>query len=254
MGSGCWPGDSSPGQELGLGQELLGKSEESTIMCGRYVRLEKIEDLLKVLNAKLTSKVTGSYNIAPSQMVACVRDAPENEHRKCTLLKWGLLPPWAKDASIGNKINARAETMAGKPSFRSAFKKRRCLVVAHGYYEWKREGKTKQPYYIRFKDHRPFAFAGLWERNEKATKEPIESCTIVTTGPNALMEPIHHRMPVILEPSDYDRWLDSTVSDPITLNPILGPYRNNEEMEAYPVSTTVNSPTNNRVECIQPLT
>ncbi|WP_454061986.1 SOS response-associated peptidase [Candidatus Nitrospira salsa] len=224
-------------------------------MCGRYVRLEKIEDLLLILNAKLTFKVASSYNIAPSQMVACVRNAPENEHRECTLLKWGLVPSWAKDVSIRNKmVNARSETVAEKPSFRSAFKRRRCLIVAHGYYEWKREGKRKQPYYIRFKDQRSFAFAGLWERNDKATKEPIESCTIVTTGPNAFMESIHHRMPVILEPSYYDRWLDSTVSDPITLNPVLGPYRNNDEMEAYPVSTMVNSPTNNRVECIQPLT
>jgi len=223
-------------------------------MCGRYVRLEKIEDVLKVLNAKLSSNVAGSYNIAPSQMVACVRNDPENEHRECTLLKWGLVPSWAKDESIGNKmINARAETVAEKPSFRSAFKKRRCLILAHGYYEWKREGKTKQPYYIRFKDYRPFAFAGLWERNEKATNEPIESCSIITTGPNALMESIHHRMPVIVDASDYGLWLDPTVNDHVTLNPLLRPYHHDDEMEAYSVSTLVNSPRNNSPQCVEPV-
>ena len=223
-------------------------------MCGRFVRFDKIQDLIKVLNSKIATDLPRSYNIAPSQMVACIRHAPENDHRECVPLKWGLLPSWAKDTSMGNKmINARAETVAEKPSFRSAFKKRRCLILAHGYYEWKLEGKRKQPYYIRFKNDRPFAFAGLWERNEKTTNEPIESCTIITTGPNALMEPIHHRMPVILDANDYDLWLDSSVNDPLSLNPLLRPYRDEGEMEAYAVSTMVNSPSNNRAECIEPL-
>ncbi len=223
-------------------------------MCGRFVRLDKVQDLLKVLNAKISTDLPPSYNIMPSQLVACVRNAPENGHREYVPLKWGLVPSWAKDASMGNKmINARAETVAEKPSFRSAFKKRRCLIVAHGYYEWKRERANKQPYYICFKDERPFAFAGLWEQNEKATDEIIDSCAIITTAPNTLMEPIHHRMPVILDTDEYDLWLDHTVADPATLNSLLRPYRHEDEMEAYAVSTMVNSPSNNRAECIEPL-
>ena len=223
-------------------------------MCGRYVRLDKIEDLLKVLNAKIATDLPRSYNIAPSQLVACIRNATENDHREYVSLKWGLVPSWAKDVSMGNKmINARAETVAEKPSFRSAFKKHRCLIVAHGYYEWAREGANKQPYYIRFKDQRPFAFAGLWERNEKATDDPIESCTIITTGSNMLMEPIHHRMPVILNTSDYDLWLDPGITDSTMPTSLLRPFRHDDEMEAYPVSTMVNSPSNNRAECVKPL-
>ena len=142
-------------------------------------------------------------------MVACVRNTPENEHRECVLLKWGLIPSWVKDPSIGHKmINARAETVVDKPSYRSAFKKRRCLILAQGFYEWKREGKAKQPYYIRFKDQHPFSFAGLWERWAKQAPA-IETCTIITTGPNDLMEPIHNRMPVILDPEESEAWRDA---------------------------------------------
>ena len=224
-------------------------------MCGRYTRKEQIEALLDVLRAVIQCDLTPRYNIAPSQMVACVRNAPENEHRECVLLKWGLIPSWAKDSSIGYKmINARAETVAEKPSFRKAFKHQRCLVIADGFYEWKREGKAKQPYYIRFKDSRPFAFAGLWEswqdKNQKDSPK-IDSCTIITTEANAFMESIHHRMPVILDSKNYEAWLDPNLKDPSFLTPLLKEHPS-DEMEAFPISTRVNNPRFDGPECLEP--
>ena len=224
-------------------------------MCGRYTRKEQIEALVEVLKAVIQCDLKPRYNIAPSQMVACVRHAPENEHRECVLLKWGLIPSWAKDPSIGYKmINARAETVADKPSFRKAFKHQRCLVIADGFYEWKREGKAKQPYYIRFKDSRPFAFAGLWESWKDKSKEDspkIDSCTIITTEANEFMESIHHRMPVILDPQNYDAWLDPALQDPALLTTLLITNQS-DEMEAFPISTRVNNPRFDGPECIEP--
>ena len=226
-------------------------------MCGRYTHKEKSAQLLELLKAIVTYlDQKPRYNITPSQMVACVRNAPKNGHREAIMLKWGLIPSWAKDPSIGYKmINARAETVAEKPSFRKAFKHQRCLVLADGFYEWKQEGKTKQPYYIRFKDSRPFAFAGLWEQWKDKTKqdEPsIESCTIITTSANELMKPIHHRMPVILDGKRYDLWLDPDIKEPEELASLLQPYPS-LEMEAYPVSPMVNNPRNDRPECVEAL-
>ena len=225
-------------------------------MCGRYTQKESLEKLLKRLGLGKVLSLTPRYNIAPSQLVACVWQAVENGHREAVMLKWGLVPSWAKDPNIGYKmINARAETVAEKPSFRKAFKRQRCLVLADGFYEWKREGKAKQPYYIHFKDSQPFAFAGLWEHWQDKTKEdstPIESCTIITTGANELMEPIHHRMPVILQEKSIEVWLDAEITEPNILNPLLRPYES-DEMEAYPVSTVVNNPRNDGPECVQPV-
>jgi putative SOS response-associated peptidase YedK len=225
-------------------------------MCGRYTRKEQLEALLEVLQAVIRCDLTPRYNIAPSQMVACVRHAPENGHRECVLLKWGLIPSWAKDPSIGNTmINARAETVAEKPSFRKAFQHQRCLVIADGFYEWKREGRAKQPYYIRFKDCRPFAFAGLWESWKDQSHEDgsqIDSCTIITTGANELMASIHPRMPVILDPKNYEIWLDPAIKDPVLLTPLLKPHPS-DEMEAFPISTRVNNPRVDRPECLEPL-
>jgi putative SOS response-associated peptidase YedK len=168
-------------------------------------------------------------------------------------MQWGLIPSWAKDPKIGNKlINARAETLAEKPSFRNAFKRRRCLVIADGFYEWQKLEKRKQPYYIKMQNGKPFAFAGLWESWQASPKEAIVSCTIVTTAANSLMKPIHDRMPVILSLDECDRWLDSSVSEPQVLQSLLKPY-NSEAMQAIPVSSTVNSPANERAECINPL-
>ena len=221
-------------------------------MCGRFTRKESFEHLAELLGLPIPPPLAPRYNIAPSQLVACVRTNPQTLDREWIELKWGLIPSWAKDPSIGHKlINARGETVAEKPSFRHAFKKQRCLVLADGFYEWKREGTTKQPYYIRMKDRGIFAFAGLWERWEK--QEPaIESCSLITIHANRLMEPIHHRMPAILSESAYASWLDPTLNNAIYLSGLVEPY-DSDKMEAYPVSTMVNNPRNDSEECIVPM-
>ena len=221
-------------------------------MCGRFTRKDNLQHLTELLGLKSIPPLVPRYNIAPSQLVTCVRTNQDTLDREWVELKWGLVPPWAKDASMGNKlINARGETVAEKPSFRNAFKQQRCLVLADGFYEWKREGKSKQPYYIRFKDHRPFAFAGIWERWERLDPA-IESCSLITIGPNAVMEPIHHRMPVILPTTQYAEWLDASLQETERLNTLLQPFPP-EEMEAYPVSLMVNNPSNDQPECVMPL-
>jgi putative SOS response-associated peptidase YedK len=170
------------------------------------------------------------------------------------MLHWGLIPSWAKDAKMGARlINARAETVAEKPAFRSAFRQRRCLVLADGFYEWQQqeEKKQKQPFYFHLREKQAFAFAGLWEHwQDDAAGEEIESCTLLTTEANELMEPIHNRMPVILDPKDYDLWLDPKVKNSELLQPLLRPYAT-EEMAAYRVSTTVNKPIHDSAECIE---
>ncbi|MCB9774756.1 MAG: SOS response-associated peptidase [Nitrospiraceae bacterium] len=222
-------------------------------MCGRFTRKENFQHLAELLGLKVFPPLSPRYNIAPSQMVACVRINPESGQRECMELKWGLVPSWAKDPSIGNKlINARGETVAEKPAFRKAFKQQRCLVWADGFYEWKEEGNIKQPYYVRFKDQRLFSFAGLWERWEKNEAHPLETCTLITTAPNAVMEPIHHRMPVILSSKDYADWLDPSLQTIERVNALLRPCPP-EEMEAYAVSQLVNNPRNDRPECVVPI-
>jgi putative SOS response-associated peptidase YedK len=174
------------------------------------------------------------------------------EHR-AEFLRWGLIPSWAKDPGIGDRmINARAETVAEKPSFRRALQKRRCLVLADGFYEWRKEGKKKTPLHIALKSHEPFGFAGLWETWKPPTGETIHSCTIITTTPNALMESIHNRMPVILTREAEALWLDRRVEDPQALLPLLAPYPA-EAMDAYVVSPLVNSPRNDTSACIEPV-
>ena len=222
-------------------------------MCGRFTRKENFQQLAKLLGVRTLPQLPPRYNIAPSQLVACVRVNPESLENECVSLKWGLVPSWANDPSIGQKmINARAETVSEKPSFRKAFQQRRCLILADGFYEWKREGKEKQPYYIHFTDNRPFAFAGLWERWEAGGDAPLESCALITTGPNVVMEPIHHRMPVILHPKAYACWLGSMRQDLATLNALLLPPPA-ESLEAYSVSPLVNNPRHDTPLCLQPL-
>lgn len=221
-------------------------------MCGRFTRKENMKHVAELLGLPIPPPLAPRYNIAPSQLVACVRTNPDTSEREWVELKWGLVPSWAKDPSVGHKlINARGETVDEKPSFRKAFKQQRCLILADGFYEWKREGKTKQPYYISLKDNRPFAFAGLWERWEK--EDPaIESCSLITIHANSLMEPIHHRMPVILPEQVYASWLDPKLKNTVYLSGLLEPYKA-EEMDAYPVSTMVNNPRNDLPECMAPL-
>jgi len=220
-------------------------------MCGRFTLtgdLNSLGERFAFRAANLSFKP--HYNIAPSQPVLAII-SNEGENR-AGFLRWGLIPSWAKDEAIGNRmINARAETVAEKPSFRRALQKRRCLVLADGFYEWRREGKQKTPMYIALKSHEPFAFAGLWETWKPPTGEPIHSCTLITTTPNSLMTSIHDRMPVILPRKAEALWLDQTVEDPQEVLPLLTPYPA-RDMEAYAVSPLVNSPRNDTPACIEP--
>jgi putative SOS response-associated peptidase YedK len=221
-------------------------------MCGRYTQSKSAEIIAKAFQIDNVSDIKPRYNIAPTQSVLTVLQPAASANRQSKMLHWGLIPSWAKDRKMASKlINARAETVAEKPAFRSAFRKRRCLVVADGFYEWQQQEnkKQKQPFYFRLSDGEPFAFAGLWEHWQDATGEEIESCTVLTTEANDLMRPIHNRMPVILESKNYDLWLDSEATKPELLQPLLHPYPP-EEMTAYPVSTVVNKPANDNAECI----
>ncbi|SRR5579883_1960728 len=220
-------------------------------MCGRFSLTRSADALAEAFQLAAVPEWTPRYNIAPTQMIAAIASQPSDPHQ-FKLLRWGLVPSWAKDGSIGSKlINARAETVAEKPSFRSAFKQRRCLILADGFYEWQRVGKQKkQPYYFQLVDRQPFAFAGLWERWQ-GEEAPVETCTVLTTSANELLEPIHDRMPVMLHAESYDRWLDPTT--PLAeLHQLLQPYEAHQ-MQRYPVSTTVNRATTDTPECINSL-
>jgi putative SOS response-associated peptidase YedK len=169
------------------------------------------------------------------------------------MMRWGLIPAWTKDLKKAREpINAKAETVADLPSFRDAFRRRRCLIPADGFYEWKQEGGRKQPVYIRMKDGEPFAFAGLWEHWEGQDGHVIESCTLLTTEPNELLAQVHTRMPVILDPTDYNQWLDPDVQEVTDLKPVLHPYPP-DQMTYYPVNLRVNNPRNDDRLCVEPL-
>jgi len=222
-------------------------------MCGRFSQTASPEIIAQQFELTDPPLFAPRYNIAPSQPIAVIRIEPDTATRKLVMLRWGLIPSWAKDIKIGNQcINAKAETVAEKPSFRSAFKKRRCLVVATGFYEWQVQGGTKQPMWIGLRSHRPFAFAGLWEHWTTAEGEPLETCTIITTEPNDLMAPIHNRMPVILATASYDQWLDPAFQHIEALKALLRPYPS-EELMAYPVSTLVNNPRHDAPQCLEPV-
>ena len=222
-------------------------------MCGRFTQTATPEVIAEQFHLDDLPLLTPRYNIAPSQQVAAIRLNLDASKRECVVLRWGLIPSWAKDPKIGNQcINAKAETVAEKPAFRAAFKKRRCLVIADGFYEWQLQGKQKQPMWIGLRDRRPFAFAGLWEHWSPTDGEPIESCTIITTQPNALMASIHNRMPVILDAKDYAAWLDPAFQHVDTLNTLLRPFPS-EHMTAVPVSTLVNNPRHDAPQCLEPV-
>ena len=208
--------------------------------------------LVEQFRFKTEQQLALRFNIAPTQLVAAVRAHQLSKSRELALLKWGLVPSWATDPAIGNRlINARAESVAEKPSFRSAFKRRRCLILTDGYYEWQKVGKDKQPFLIHRRDDRPFAFAGLWEQwRPAASAETLESCVIITTGANELTRSVHDRMPVILDESDYDLWLDPGVEDRGQLEPLLTPYER-DELTAEPVSTHVNNPRHDDATCLE---
>ena len=221
-------------------------------MCGRYTLHAPPDQIGELFDLVAPDDLEPRYNIAPSQAVPAVSVVGTGE-RQVAMLAWGLLPSWAKDPKIGYRmINARSETAASKPSFRRAFKHARCLVLTDGFYEWRKEGPGKQPYYIRMRDRRPFAFAGLREHWEGSDGSVIDSCTILTTEPNELLSPIHDRMPVILERRHYDQWLDPEGNDAESLMQLLRAYEP-DEMTAFPVSTLVNKPSTDVPECIAPL-
>lgn len=219
-------------------------------MCGRYTLKTLPEVLQEQFQLAEAPAMKPRFNIAPSQLVACVRMKPETRRREGVLLRWGLVPSWARDPAMGMKlINARAETVAEKPAFRKPFRHQRCLVLADGFYEWQRLGRIKQPYYIRMADERPFAFAGLWDHWAGKDGAAIESCALLTTDANEVMAPIHDRMPVILRRSDYEQWLDPEIQNADVLKPLLRSYPP-EEMIAIPISTKVNNPRNDDASCI----
>ncbi|MDV2994370.1 MAG: SOS response-associated protein YedK [Chroococcidiopsis sp. SAG 2025] len=218
-------------------------------MCGRFTLSQPAEAIASTFQLSLIPELAPRYNIAPTQPVPTILS--EGDRRRFQMLRWGLIPSWAKDASMGAKlINARAETVAEKPAFRSAFRRRRCLVVADGFYEWQLQKSKKQPFYFRLQDGQPFAFAGLWETWQAPDGEKVDSCTLLTTTANSVLRSVHDRMPVILKPEDYNQWLDPQTQEPEQLKSLLQPY-SSEAMVAYPVSTKVNNPTNESPECIE---
>ncbi|MCL7454392.1 MAG: SOS response-associated peptidase [Anaerolineae bacterium] len=222
-------------------------------MCGRFTLTTPDQDLAVQFNLPEIPDLKPRYNIAPTQPVAVVRLPAEGSSRELALVHWGLIPFWADDPKIGARmINARAETAADKPAFRAAFRRRRCLVPADGFYEWQKQNGPKQPYYIHMADGTPFAFAGLWERWQGPDDTVIDSCTLLTTEPNDLIRSLHNRMPVILQPQHYDLWLDPSLEDASVLKPLLRPYASGV-MDAYPVSRWVNKPENEGPACIEPL-
>ncbi len=220
-------------------------------MCGRFALVAEKRILDMLFGLELRFDLQPRFNIAPTQDVLALRRLPAENKKEFVHLRWGLVPFWARDSSIGNRmINARAETAPEKPSFRDAFKKRRLLIPASGFFEWKKEQDGKQPYYICRDDKEPFAFAGLWERWEKG-EQPLETCTILTTEPNSLLAPIHNRMPVIISPRHFEQWLDPE-ADSASLHNLLHPYPPGE-LTAYHVSRQVNKPSNDNPDLIKPL-
>ncbi|CAG0954636.1 SOS response-associated protein YedK [Gammaproteobacteria bacterium] len=219
-------------------------------MCGRFIIKSDLEQIQLAFSIdQVEAQVQPSYNIAPTQSIVTV--AQRDGQNVLENMRWGLIPVWAKDMSIGSKmINARAESVAEKASFKRPLKSRRCLIVADGFYEWQKEGAKKIPMFIHLKSQKPFAFAGLYDVWKSPDGDWITSCAIITTRPNELMETIHNRMPVILPKTAYKPWLDVSNQDLDELIALLQPYPA-DKMLAYPVSPLVNSPRNNSPECIQ---
>ena len=225
-------------------------------MCGRLtlqISTTELSAFLDTLQLPLFGDMGSRYNICPTQPVACIRQADQNQ-RQAALLRWGLVPFWADDLKIGARmINARSETVATKPAFRAAFKSRRCLVIADGFYEWKKSGKTKQPYFISRTDRQPFLMAGLWESWQSKTQpadQPVETCTILTTEANEIMQPLHHRMPVILKQQHFDFWLDNQFKDQAQLEKMLVPFAA-DELQTWPVDKLVNKAANDEPRCAE---
>ncbi|MFQ5974047.1 MAG: SOS response-associated peptidase [Alphaproteobacteria bacterium] len=217
-------------------------------MCGRYSLTTPVESIAETFRVEERPNLPPRYNVAPTDEVAAVRRRRGGEGRELVMLRWGLVPFWAQDIGIGARlINARAETLGRKPAFREAFGRRHCLVVADGFYEWRKAADgRKQAYRVTLAGGGPFGFAGLWERWKAPDGRMVESCTIVTTDPNPLLRPIHDRMPAIVGPADHDTWLDARVSE---AGRLLAPFPA-EAMAVYPVSSRVNNVRNDDAACI----
>jgi putative SOS response-associated peptidase YedK len=221
-------------------------------MCGRFTLTADMNTLQSTFPwMEMSVSLNPRFNIAPTQPISVIINNGKNQLNQYI---WGLIPSWAKDPSIGNRmINARAETLTEKPSFRTAFIKRRCLILADGFFEWKKEtGKSKTPYYFFHHDRKPFAFAGLWDTWHPDPENEVRSCTIITTEPNELISPIHNRMPVILPSLYYTSWLDPAFQNPTQLSSMLKPYPA-ELISSQPVSSLVNNPNMDIPECILPI-
>lgn len=218
-------------------------------MCGRFAQRSDPKRLAREFKVTEVPEVEARYNIAPTQEILGVLAATDGREMK--FFKWGLIPSWAKDTAMsGRLINARSETVEEKPAFREAFKKRRLLIPADGFYEWQKTEGKKQPFFFQMRDESPFGFAGLWERWEGKEGHAINSCTILTTAANEVLRPVHDRMPVILAPDDYELWLDEDVRTRELLKDLLRPYPA-AEMISYPVSASINSPRNQGAELIE---
>jgi len=227
---------------------------DNPFMCGRY-RMSRRKQLVEEYFGAVSDEDEWNprYNIAPSQPVVTIRQDARQPIRTLSMMRWGLVPSWAKDPSIGYKtINARAETVATTPSFREPFRSQRCLIPADGFYEWQRNGKMKQPYCFEVNDGELFAFAGLWDQWKDRQGNVIESCTILTTTPNSLLSDIHDRMPAILTADNYDLWLDPGFRDLASVSRMLEPFEPNL-MRRYPVSARVNQVQNDDEECTKPV-
>jgi putative SOS response-associated peptidase YedK len=222
-------------------------------MCGRF-RLSRRKQIVEEhFSVSGEEDWVPRYNIAPTQPVVVIRQNPKEPIRELSLMRWGLIPSWAKDSSAAARmINARSETAGTKPAFRDALKSRRCLVPADGFYEWVRAGKTKQPYCFEINEGELFGFAGLWDRWKDASGNTVETCSILTTTPNAVTSAVHDRMPVILDPDAYNLWLDSGMKDVSAVSDLLKPY-DARLMRCFPVSTRINSVVNDDQECCAPV-
>jgi putative SOS response-associated peptidase YedK len=220
-------------------------------MCGRFTIRTLASDIARQFGLLTVDELRPRYNVAPTQSVFAIREREAPAGRELVEFRWGLVPSWADDPSIGSKmINARSETVATKPAYREAYRQRRCLIPADGFYEWDGYGRNKQPFFIYLRNETPFAFAGLWETWSRGSLR-MDTCTIITIAANDLLRPLHERMPVIVDPADYDAWLDPREHDHERLARLMQTYPDGE-MRTRPVSRWVNSATHEGPECLAP--